>query len=237
MTHRVALVTGAARGIGRGIAADLARDHEVALTWHMTDPGPLLAERPDLLAVRADLSNPDAGAPAAIIAAVIDRFGRLDVIVNNAGHVVETAHDAPDVDGLRTTFEVNLFAPMALLAAALPHLEPGASVVNISSVNARLPALAAAGYSASKAALETWTRAAAKALGPRGIRVNAVAPGAVERPEDPRPEDLLDAFLKDTALGRAGTPADIAAAVRFLAGGQSAFVTGEILTVSGGYRL
>ncbi|NNE54009.1 MAG: SDR family oxidoreductase, partial [Sulfitobacter sp.] len=155
----------------------------------------------------------------------------LDVIVNNAGALLTDAEDK----GLNQT--VNVAAPMALLDAALPHLQRSASVINISSVNARLPAMGALSYSASKAALEIWTRGAAKTLGPKGIRVNAIAPGAIERPESPRPPDLVKAFVEMTALGRSGVPEDIAKVVRFLASDAAGFITGEVITVSGGYRL
>jgi len=123
------------------------------------------------------------------------------------------------------------------LAAALPHLQSGAAVVNISSVNAVLPPKGAALFGASKAALNLWTRAMAKELGSKGIRVNAVAPGAINIAENPRPAGLTELFVKETALGRIGTPQDIARAVRFLASEDARFVTGEVLTVSGGYRL
>lgn len=92
-------------------------------------------------------------------------------------------------------------------------------------------------FGASKAALELWTRGMAKELGPRGIRVNAVAPGAVNDPQNPRPPELAAEFEKLTALGRLPSPSDIAAAVCFLAGDGASFITGEVLTVSGGYRL
>lgn len=232
---RVALVTGAARGIGRAIAHDLAGDHATAITHHTTDPGLLLSERPDIFPIKADLANSDEA--ARVIQSVIDQFGQIDVIVNNAGAIVPTPLDATEFDAHRQTLEVNLIAPAALLSAALPHLKPGASVVNISSINAMLPAMGASIYSASKAALNTWTRGMAKELGPRGIRVNAIAPGAIERIESPRPDDMVALFVKDTALGRIGTPEDIASAVRFLATKGSGFITGEIITVSGGYRL
>ncbi len=229
---RVALVTGAARGIGRAIARDLARDHTVAITWRNTEPQDLPE---DMLALQADLTLP--GSAQAVVAAVIDRFGRLDVIVNNAGLVHPSPSEEAPAEAIHEMLGINLLAPHALLAAAVPHLKPGAAIVNISSMNARLPPRGAALYGASKAALDLWTRGMAKELGPRGIRVNAVAPGAIERREAPRPADLVALFVADTALGRMGQPEDIARAVRFLAGADAGFITGEVLTVSGGYRL
>ncbi|WP_293574729.1 SDR family oxidoreductase [Phaeobacter sp.] len=229
---KVALITGGARGIGKAIAQDLATDHDIAITWNTSTPQDMPA---DMLALQADLTAPDS--PQAVIDAVMARFGRLDVIVNNAGVVASTHADQFDLDSQREIIDVNVLAPAALLSAALPHLQPGASIVNISSVNAVLPPKDAAIYGASKAALDLWTRGMAKELGPRQIRVNAVAPGAINIPEAPRPEDLTNLFVELTALGRIGTPQDIARAVRFLAGDQASFITGEVLTVSGGYRL
>ncbi len=123
------------------------------------------------------------------------------------------------------------------MAAALPHLLAGASIVNISSVNAALPPDGASIYGASKAALNLWTRGMAKEHGPRQIRMNAVAPGAVNDPDAPRSDALVKMFSDQTALGRIACPEDIAKAVRFLAGDEASFITGEVLTVSGGYRL
>ncbi|MBU2962602.1 SDR family oxidoreductase [Citreicella sp. C3M06] len=229
---RVVLVTGGARGIGHAIAAEFARDHAVAITWATTVPKGL----PDkTLAIRADLLAQSAA--EAIVSQVLNRFGALDVIVNNAGQIGMSPAQDFDAAALQDMLGVNLLAPQALLAAALPHLKPGAAIVNISSVNAVLPPYGASIYGASKAALNLWTRAMAKELGPQGIRVNAVAPGAIDTPESPRSDDLKGLFVKDTALGRIGQPQDVARAVRFLASEEAGFITGEILTVSGGYRL
>lgn len=226
---RTVLITGAARGIGRAIASDFSRDHATAITHHTTAPDALLRDCPDVHAIRADLT--DTAAAGHIVAQVMEQFGRLDVIVNNAGAIETDSGDAA------LNYAVNVAAPMALLSAALPQLQPGATVVNISSVNAQFPAKGAAAYSASKAALDLWTRAMAKELGPRGIRINGVAPGAIERTESPRPPALIKAFVDMTALGRPGVPADIARVVRFLASDAAGFITGETITVSGGYRL
>ncbi|MGV6804943.1 MAG: SDR family NAD(P)-dependent oxidoreductase [Ruegeria sp.] len=231
---KVALITGGARGIGRAIAANLAEDHHVAFTWFTTKPqtAPI---GPSSLALQTDLTQN--GQPELVVDRVIREFGRLDVIVNNAGLVKSTAKDRFELTDHRAILDLNLLAPSALLAAALPHLKRGAAIVNISSVNAVLPPRDAATYGASKAALNLWTRAMAKELGSQGIRVNAVAPGAINIPESPRQEELTEIFVKDTALGRIGTPNDIARAVRFLVSEDAAFITGEVLTVSGGYRL
>jgi 3-oxoacyl-[acyl-carrier protein] reductase len=223
------LITGGARGIGRGIALNFAADHKIAITYNSTPPAALLDTCPDIIGIQADLSNPtNAGM---VIDAAVAKLGGLDVIINNAGAM------AMDTDDTGGNYAVNVAAPMALLDAALPHLNAGACVINISSVNAFLPAMGAVSYSASKAALNTWTRAMAKTLGPKGIRVNGIAPGAIERAESPRDPALVSAFVDMTALGRVGTPEDIAAVARFLASDAAAFITGETITVSGGYRL
>lgn len=232
MMTKTVLVTGGARGIGKAIAAEFSADHNLAITWLTSSPVDLSSS---VLAVQSDLTQP--GAAQEVINAVIDRFGRLDVIVNNAGQVASSPVESHDAPALRDILDVNLLAPDALLAAALPHLQPGAAIVNISSVNAVLPPMGAAIYGASKAALNLWTRGMAKELGPRGIRVNAVAPGAVNIPEEPRLDDLTALFVEHTALGKLAEAADIAQAVRFLASDAARAITGEVLTVSGGYRL
>nr|WP_321252283.1 SDR family oxidoreductase [uncultured Ruegeria sp.] len=231
---KVALVTGGARGIGRAIVEELEKDHRVAFTWRSTEPVHWKANH-NLLSIRSDLTQKDQ--PQAVIAQILDHFGQLDVIVNNAGLVASTPKEHFEAEDHRAILDLNLLVPAALLAAALPHLHPGAAVVSISSVNSVLPPRDAVTYGASKAALNLWTRAMAKELGPAGVRVNAVAPGAINIPEAPRPDDLTELFVKDTALGRAGTPRDIAGAVRFLCSDAASFITGEVLKVSGGYRL
>ncbi|WP_299944565.1 SDR family oxidoreductase [uncultured Ruegeria sp.] len=231
---KVILVTGGARGIGRAIVEDLSRDHRVAFTWLSTEPAPdILGE--DVLAIRSDLAVPNQ--PAAVIAKVMERFGRLDVIVNNAGLVRSTPKEEFQAKDHQAILDLNLLAPAALLTAALPYLKRDASIISISSMNAVLPPRDAVTYGASKAALNLWTRAMAKELGPDGIRVNAVAPGAINIPEAPRSEELTALFVNDTALGRPGQPEDIAKAVRFLASDAASFITGEVLAVTGGYRL
>ncbi len=232
--EKVALITGGARGIGRAIVENLGRDHLVAFTWLSTEPGNEMVSD-NTYTIQSDLTEPDQ--PAEVIRRVIDRFGRLDVIVNNAGLVRSTPKDSFDPDDHKAILDLNLLAPMALLTVALPYLHSGSSIINISSMNASLPPRDAATYGASKAALNLWTRAMAKELGSQGIRVNAIAPGAINIPEAPRPDELTALFVENTALGRAGKPEDIARVVRFLASDAAGFITGEVLGVTGGYRL
>lgn len=229
---KVVLVTGAARGIGKVIAGDFARDHDVAITWLTTEP---VALPENVLPIRADLTETDAAEQ--IVARIIERFGRLDLIINNAGNVTDSALDRFDAAALSRMIHVNLLAAEALLVAALPHMGAGSGIISISSANATFPPRGAALYGASKAALNLWTKGMAKELGPRGIRVNAVSPGAVDDPDNPRPQALVKLFADETALGRIASPQDIADAVRFLASDKASFITGEIITVSGGYRL
>ena len=232
---KTALVTGAARGLGRAIAENLYRDHRVAFTWHRHAPTDAQASMPEALALQCDLTAP--GSAQAAIDAVIRHFGQLDVLVNNAGIVAMSPLETPNIADNRAMFDLHVSAPAALLAAALPHLQRGAAIINISSGNAELPPMGASMYGASKAAQNLWTRGMAKELGPKGIRVNAVAPGAVNIPEAPRPAELTAKFEDLTALGALATPEDIAAAVRFLASDAARSITGEVLGVSGGYRL
>lgn len=228
----VALITGAARGIGQAIAEAFLADHLVAITWRSTPPKTL---PPSVHTIQADLTEDTA--PARVIDEVIAKFGRLDVIVNNAGVIAPSDPDKGERGALRSMLDINVLAAQALLQAARPHLKAGASIVSISSENARLPPKGAALFGASKAALELWTRGIAKELGPSGIRVNAVAPGAVNIPQEPRPPEMVALFSELTAMGRLAKPEEIAKAVRFLAGPDASFITGEVLTVSGGYRL
>ncbi|WP_299612070.1 SDR family oxidoreductase [uncultured Tateyamaria sp.] len=229
MARKAVLVTGGARGIGAVIVAELARDHDVMVHYNTTAPDA------DVASVQGDLT--DADVPAHLVATTLDRFGRLDAVVHNAGDISVSPLEQFTPDDYRRMFDVNLFAAQGLLAAAAPQFGAGACMVNISSVNAVLPPMGAAMYGASKAALDLWTRGAAKEMGPRGIRINGVAPGAIDVPDSGRDDDLKQAFIGMTALGRMGLPADIAGVVRFLLSDAASYITGEVLTVSGGYRL
>ncbi|MGD1924608.1 MAG: SDR family NAD(P)-dependent oxidoreductase [Paracoccaceae bacterium] len=232
----VVLVTGGARGIGAAIVRAFAPDHDIAFTWHAgADAAEALrAELPGALALHADFADPSV--PGTVANTVIARFGRIDVVVNNAAVGGVSASAQPDAPEIARVMQVNVAAPMALAGACLPSMPEGGSIINISSINAARPPAVAGVFAASKAALEAWTISAAREFAPR-IRVNAVRPGLVERDYNPRPQEVLDRIVPEIPLARPGTPADIAPAVRFLASPEAAYITGETLTVGGGFGI
>lgn len=181
---------------------------------------------------RVDVTDSDA------VAGIAASLSRVDCLVNNAAINRRALLSDLDDDLWRTVQEVNLAAPVRIIRQFLPILAtPGASVVNVSSIRARRGFAADSAYIAAKGGIEAVTRALAVELGPSGIRVNAVAPGAIET--DINAEVLADPahrerVLNGVPLRRLGRPDDVAAAVLYLAGDGAAFVTGTVLTVDGG---
>lgn len=235
MKH-VALVTGAAGGIGAATARRLASDGwRVVLTArHRMEQAVALAEEIGGRAIACDLSQP--GAVDQLVDDILAREGRIDALVNNAAGL-EAGPDGGVSQAHRDMIEVNLTAPISLMDRMRSVMPPGGAIVNISSLNAVRPPMGAAVYTATKGGLDAATTAFARELGPSGIRVNAVAPGMIEKAEAPRPPDVVSMVVEQTPLGRTGTPDDIAGAVAFLLSDDAAFITGHVLNVSGGYRL
>ena len=238
LSGKKALVTGGSRGIGRGIVLALARAGVDVVTCHRQDSpavDSLAAELKDLggehAVLRADVTRP------AEIARLVDecgtRFGRLDLVVHNAGAISHVPFaELPDREWHRV-LDTNLTAAFELVQRSLPLLSPGASVVAVGSRVASVGVPLRAHYTASKAALVGMVRSLSKELGPRGVRLNVVAPGPVET-ETPVPAAVLERYSAMIPLGRLGRPDEIAGAVLFLASPLSSFVNGATLDVDGG---
>ena len=234
------LVTGAARGIGKGVALALARAgcrvavNDIDVEAAAATASELSALGVDAFAVRADVRS--ARDVEEMTAAVIARFGRLDVLVNNAG--VQTWKPFLDVteEDWDLVIDTNLKGTFLCTQAAARHMKDtgGGSIVNIGSGSNKVPFPKLVAYTASKGGIEMLTKVAAVEFGPLNIRVNCVAPGAVEvertRLENP---DYAGTWGRVTPLRRVGTPADVGGAVVFLAGPDAAFVTGQTIWVDG----
>jgi len=242
---KVALVTGAARGIGAAIAERLAADGaSVAINYATSkEEAEALAERirgqgGKAKAIHADIGNPSQA--KALVDAAVKEFGRLDILVNNAGKFHIGPIGTVDEADVRSQFAVNVDGPIFATQAAASHFSSeGGRVINVSSIAAThsLPGLSV--YSATKAALDALTRVWATELGPRGVTVNAVAPGLVDtamlKAATPRMgEEAVKGMVARTPLGRLGTPSDIADVVAFLASPDARWVTGQVLDTTGG---
>ena len=171
----------------------------------------------------------------------IGKFGRLDVLVNNAayqGRQLERFEDL-DPERLERTFRTNILAMFHLVRHALPHMKPGATIVNTTSVQAYHPNPQILDYAVTKGAIRTFTQGLAKELTPRGIRVNGVAPGPIWTPLVPQSfgEEKVRRHGESAPLARAGQPAEVAPVYVFLASEESSYVSGEIVGVTGGSPL
>jgi len=244
---KVAIVTGASSGIGKATALALARQGASVAAVARDEPAlrSLIESMPagtGTIVVR-DVTAP--GAADAIVSTALDRFGRIDVLVNAAGIIASGSVEQTDDALWARVMELNVNAPFRLMRAAIPHLKAHrGSIVNVSSVNGRrvFPGLAA--YNVSKGALDHLTRCAAIELAPAGVRVNAVNPGVTVTNLHRRGgmgEEQYQAFLarsRDThPIGRPGQPEEVAELILFLASDRAAMITGETIAVDGGRHL
>ncbi|WP_327104190.1 SDR family NAD(P)-dependent oxidoreductase [Nonomuraea glycinis] len=248
-THRlqdqVVIVTGAGSGIGRAGALAFAHAgaHVLAVGRRADALRQTAAGHSGIAVLPADITGE--GAPQAVVDAAVERWGRLDVLVNNAGATTVMPLADADAQRIGDLFALNVTAPSLLARAALPYLRAGrGAIVNISSTFGHRPLPGAAHYAASKAALEQLTRSWALELAPGGIRVNALAPGPTES-EALAAAGLPDAVVEqikqeETAripLHRRGTPEEVATWIVHLADPAATWITGQILTVDGGLEL
>ncbi len=245
MTGLRTLITGGDSGIGRAVAIAFAREGaDVAITHlpeEADDADATVALVTDAgrkgVAYDADLRTQDACQD--VVNRAASELGGLDVLVNNAGYQMarEGGIESISPERLDRVMKTNLYALFWMTQAALPHLKAGSCVINNSSIQAYDPSVSLLDYAATKAAINNATVNLAAELGPRGIRVNAVAPGPIWTPLQPatQPEEKVQKFGQDTPLGRAGQPAEVAPAFVFLASpGDASYVSGTVLGVTGG---
>jgi NAD(P)-dependent dehydrogenase (short-subunit alcohol dehydrogenase family) len=241
---RKALITGGDSGIGRAVAIAFAREGaDVAINY-------LPAEEPDAQEVaqligaagrKAVLLPGDIRSEAfcrKLVEDAVRAMGGLDILVNNAARqMAQKSILDISTEQFDETFKVNMYAPFWITKAAVPHLRPGSTIINTASVNAYEPSGAIIDYAATKGAIMIFSKGLAKQLAPKGIRVNAVAPGAVWTPlqvTDGQSEEGLAKFGRDTPLGRPGQPAELAPLFVLLASEESSYATGQVFAAVGG---
>ena len=246
LAGRRALITGGDSGIGRAVAIAFAREGaDVAISYlpeeqHDADSTAGWIEQAGMRALRLPGDLRDIAHSSGLVDRVIEEFGGLDILVLNAAYQhVRDGLDAIPAEEIRRVIETNLLAPLWTASAALPHLAPGASIIVTTSIQAFDPDPGLIDYAMTKAALVAFTKALAQELGPKGVRVNAVAPGPIWTPLIPAtgwPDHLPD-FGQNTPLGRAGQPAELAPAYVFLASDEASYVSGAVIPVTGGRGL
>jgi len=241
---RKALITGGDSGIGAATAIAYAREGaDVVITYLPEEEKDakkvaaiIEAEGRTVGTVPGDLR--DKAFAKTLVDEAVKTLGGLDILVNNGGKQVATeSFDDIDDEQLEATYDINILAMFRLVRAALPHLEPGATIINTTSIQAYSPSATLIDYASTKAAINNFTKGLAEQLAPKGIRVNAVAPGPIWTPLQPatRKGSDVETFGADTPLGRPGQPAELAGAYVFLACPEEAsYVSGTIVGVTGG---
>jgi 3-oxoacyl-[acyl-carrier protein] reductase len=242
LDKKVALVTGGSRGIGAAIALRLAEDGaDVVISYAASAESAesvvkaIKAHGVRAAAFKADQA--DQAQVAALVKFAVEQFGRLDILVNNAGVLVTGSVADPSVDlaGVARAFDVNVHGVATAVRTAIPLMPDNSRIINIGSgLGERSTWAGTSDYSATKAAVNLYTRAWARDLAPRGITVNIVQPGPIVTDMNPDTGDFADMERKLIPLGRFGKPEEIAAAVAFIARPDASFITGVVLNVDGG---
>ena len=246
LRDRVALVTGGDSGIGRAVALAFAREGADVAIAYLDEHEDAEASRDAIEeAGRAALLFPgdiaDERHCRAIVERTAERFGRIDILVNNAAYQGESVGEVEELDHERVqrAFRVNVIAMFDLVRAALPHMKPGSVIINVASIQAYQPNPGILDYAATKGAIVTFSKGLAQGLIGRGIRVNCVAPGPVWTPliAQSFEAEHVSHFGESSPMGRPAQPAELAPTFIFLASDESRYVNGEVLGVTGGRLL
>jgi 3-oxoacyl-[acyl-carrier protein] reductase len=243
LSDGVAIVTGGSRGIGRAIVELLASaGMDVVLVYRQdaVAAAEVVTAAQGLRITAEPLDVRDAAACTAFVDRVVDRTGRVDLLVNNAGVIRDNPITIIDEEELRVVMETNVTGTFNMARAVAPHMisERRGKIINISSVSGEKGGRGQTNYAASKGAINGFTRSLAVELAPRGITVNAVAPGVIETEMSREVrERAADEVLSRILLRRIGRPVDVAYAVWFLASRYADYITGEILHVDGGFKM
>ncbi len=247
LSGRTAVVTGGDSWIGRAIAIAFAREGADVCIAHLPEEEADARETVRLieeagrqgLAVAGDLREEDACQQ--LVDAAVEAFGHIDVLVNNAAYQMAQTGGIEDIttEQFDRVLKTNLYAMFWLCKKALPHLRPGSSILNTTSIQSKEPSPELLDYAMTKAAIVNFTKALGQSLASRGIRVNGVAPGPIWTPLIPAtmPDEGIDGFGTETPLGRVGQPAEVAPAYVFLASDDASYITAEVIAVTGGMPL
>ncbi|MCY1409094.1 General stress protein 39 [compost metagenome] len=242
LAGRSAIITGGDSGIGRAIAVHFAMEGASVAIVYLDENedakktvDEVVRNGGQAIALAGDAA--DAGFCRRVVGEVMTRWGRLDILVNNAAeqHPEKQLEDLEE-EQWEKTFRTNIFAMFQLTKAALPQMKEGASIINTTSITAYKGNPVLLDYSSTKGAITAFTRSLAMNLAPKGIRVNAVAPGPIWTPLIPStfPEEKVARFGADTPMGRPGQPAEVAPAFVYLASSDSSYVSGQVMHVNGG---
>jgi NAD(P)-dependent dehydrogenase (short-subunit alcohol dehydrogenase family) len=242
LSGRAAIITGADSGIGRAVAIAFAREGADVLISYLNEheDAKETASWVEKAGRRAVVMAGDVSEQAhcrELVQRAVNEFGRLDILVNNAA--MQRTHQSLDeitAEEWDKTFRTNIYSQFYLCQAAVPHMKPGAAIVNTTSVNAKTPSPQLLAYATTKGAIANFTAGLAQLLADKGIRVNCVAPGPIWTPLIPStmPEEKVESFGQQVPFGRPGQPAELAGAYVFLASDYASYISGALIPVTGG---